>query len=378
VRLAILFDRFLNLMACRLGKEMQIKITVRGGRLTKWKGQVASYAPGLVAIMVAANAAPAFAFDASYLLTSTPPSVTSATLVDGVNSTGLGDLEAVITGSTITKTATAGGGAIASAVESNSVTASVTSNTATKLLDIGINNATGSASNTILAAAMTNAENDAFAAITGAQITNAADLTSGSSAALSDNSMSASVALSSAEFTLQGDVAVGYSNTDGGSLNVDSSTDATASLLIQSTQTASDVQNVTTTNSSGTNTAFASITGSDIDLTVNDTAENDNNTASVTLDGNTLSASFTGNALTNGIDVQAGGMPTLTGSAGISSLQTASAVGIDASGEEPVVLDSGYLGCGCNGCGQSFVVFGQCYDQRPDRCRHGKHRSQYA
>ena len=324
---------------------MQIKITVRGGRLTKWKGQVASYAPGLVAIMVAANAAPALAFDASYSLTSTPPSVTSATIVDVVNtSASVGGLEAVVTGSTITKTATAGDGAIASGVEANSITASVISNSATKPLDFGINNATGDASNTILASAMTNATNDAFAAITSAQITNAADLTSGSSATLSDNTMSASVALSSAKFTLQGDVAVGYSNSDTGSLNVDTlSTDATASLLIQATQTASDVQNVTATNDPAVNTAFASISGSDIDLTVNDAAANSNDTASVTLDGNKLSASFTGNALTNGIDVQAGGMPTLTGSAGISSLQTASAIGIDASGDAPVVLDSAVI-----------------------------------
>lgn len=316
---------------------MQLTFLARGGRLTKWKGRVASIAPGVVAVVVASGGA-ALAAETSYTLgATTAPSVTSAALSDVVNEQSTAKLQATVTNGTISSVNASGSQQLVSDVASNSVTATVTENSATRSLDLGINNTSGSTSNTVLTSAMQNATNDAYAAIKGTQITNTPDLSTGSSASLSDNTMAAGVTLSTGSLTLQGSVANGFANADAGSSSITTiatspataDTASTAGLLIQSVQSASDVQNATSTGTSQATGTFANITGSDIDLSVTDASGNNTNSATISLDNNSLAASFTGNAIKTGIDVQTGGMSTLSSTAGITSVQSADRVGID-------------------------------------------------
>lgn len=316
---------------------MHMIFTARGGRLTKWKGRVASIAPGVVAIVVATGGS-VQAAETTYTLDATaPPSVASAALSDIVNEQSTAKLQATVTDGAISAVNASASQQLVSDVTSNTVTASVTENSALRALDLGINNTSGTTSNTVLTSAMRNATNDAYAAIKGTQITNTPDLSAASSATLSNNTMNAGVTLSTGSLTLQGSVANGFANSDAGASSITTTavspatadTASTAGLLIQSVQSASDVQNATTQGTAQATGTFANITGSDIDLSVTDASGNNTNSATISLESNKLAASFTGNTMTTGIDVQTGGMSTLSSTAGITSVQSADKVGID-------------------------------------------------
>lgn len=310
---------------------MNVEFAVRGGRLTKWKGKIVSIAPGVFAIAVGVQGTPVLAYEADYLLSGGAGytiSGTSQTLTP-VNQSATADLQAIIDASAITKTTTNSTSSTAADVTKNTVVASVISNTTTQLVDLSQNAGSGAVSNTILAAAMKNVQNDAFAAISSTSITNTAGIGSPTAVDLSDNTLATSVTLNTASMTLQGDLATGFANTDAGAMTVSATENGmTAGLAISTTQVTNDVQNATA--DTGSSTAFSSIAGSEIQLSITDAAADGNSTSAISVDGNTLSAAFLGNKVSNGINVQSDGMPVLSSAAGISSLQTADGVGISA------------------------------------------------
>lgn len=309
---------------------MNVEFAARGGRLTKWKGKIVSIAPGVFAIAVGVQGSPVLAYEADYLLSGGAGytiSGTSQTLTP-VNQSATADLQAIISSSAINKTTTNSTSSTAADVTKNTVVASVISNTTTQLVDLSQNAGSGGTSNTVLAAAMKNVQNDAFAAISSTSITNTAGIGSPTAVDLSDNTLATSVTLNTASLTLQGDLATGFANTDAGSMTVSGTENGmTSGLAISTTQVTNDVQNATA--NSGSSTAFSSITGSEIQLSITDAAADGNSTSAISVDGNTLSAAFLGNKVSNGINVQSDGMPVLSSAAGISSLQTATEVGTD-------------------------------------------------
>lgn len=307
---------------------MQIDYAARGGRVTKWKGMIVSIAPGVLAIVVALHGADAQAQEVTTTLSGPAgPTISDSAMLAPVNQSGTADLQAIVNSGVISQTTGATTNSVAADVNANAITAGVISNTASTLVDLSENAASGSGSNTVLATAMRNVANDAFAAIISTSITNSADIGSPSSVGLSDNSLSSSVGLSSSTQILQGDIAQGFGNTDAGAMAVNATSNGiTAGLSLSVTQLASDVQNDTAGEATS---AFASITGSAVTLTISDTVVAGNTNSLIEAGGNRISAAFTGNAATSGINVQADGMPLLASTAGISSLQDATQVGTD-------------------------------------------------
>ncbi len=309
---------------------MRVDYAARGGRVTKWKGRIVSIAPGVLAIAVGMHSpvAQAQTFDLTTSLAgeSSPLTSLSGASMSLVNQLGQGGLEAVVTSGTVSNSIATTTYAASTGVNQNRVLASVSSNLAESISNLGGNAATGAGSNFGIAALMQNIGNDAFAAITGTSITNSADIGTTNSLSLSGNTMAASVSLSSGDFSIAGNIGVGFNNTDAGKMAVNNTSNGvTAGLVLSSTQVASDVQNATA--GVGSNTNFANIAASTLNLTITDASANGNTSSSIAAANNTLAASFSGNDVTNRIEVGSGGAPLLASAAGISSLQTADQVG---------------------------------------------------
>lgn len=318
---------------------MGIHYAARGGRISKLKGQVVSFAPFVSASIVLAStallglAAPTAAQDALYNWGS-QPTLSSYEDLSKVYQYQTGDLDAVITNGAVSST-TVGSATnpLATDLTQTTVTASVTANKSTGTLGLADVAGTGSASNGLLSNALESLDNTAYAGIINTDISNTSGTPGdGSLVGLSDNSMSASVTLATSTNTLSGAIATGFANTDVGTSTLDPSrgtgllgtptASGTAGYLLQSTQVASDIQAQSVAN------GFALIgSGSTISLSVTDTG-----TAEKTLlesSGNSLATGFTGNTAQNVVSVQGGGKALLEGTAGVANLQITDLIGND-------------------------------------------------
>lgn len=311
-----------------------------GGRLTKWKGKVVSFAPhvsGSIAMGALASAI-LFADGASaQTVAYTQGAATPLTLSTyesasgGFQQNGTGsEIEAMITSGAVTSTSS--GTATSFDTLSNKITATAVGNLYDNSLDIVNLTGTGTGSNGVIAASMESAANDIFASVATSNITQTlSGAMTGSAADVSNNTISASVSLAQSTNILSGALSTTFANTDAGAVTVSGAAlsagaiaNATAGLVLQSTQLNDDVQNVTT--NFGAAATFSSVATSDVSLTVSNTA----GTSLLSLDSNAITADFQGNTAKNTLSVETGGMQTLSSDAGISNLQIADNVGVTA------------------------------------------------
>lgn len=310
-----------------------------GGRLTKWKGKVVSFAPHVSSSIAMGALASAILFadgasaQVAYTQGATPPLTLSSyeSASGGFQQNGTGSMiEAMITSGAVTSTSS--GTATSFDTLSNKITATAVGNLYDNSLDIVTLTGTGAGSNGVIAAAMESAANDIFASVATSNITQTlSGAMTGSAADVSNNTISASVNLARSTNILSGALSTTFANTDAGAVTVTGAAisagavaSATAGLVLQSTQLNDDVQNATANVVAAT--TFSSVATSDVKLTVSNTA----GTSLLSLDSNAITADFQGNTAKNTLSVETGGMQTLSSDAGISNLQIADNVGVTA------------------------------------------------
>lgn len=315
-----------------------------GGRMTKWKGKVVSFAPYVsssIAMGVAASAiffgSAAQAQDVSYV-DGAAPTVIAADQITSIYQLGTADIQALIMGGAVTSTSVGSTGAMSTSLLSNAITATGVGNNAATSLDLSLATGAGTTSNAVVVSALENAANNAFARISGSSITSTVSALADDTLIVSGNTIGTSVTLAKSVNMLEGDIATSFANTDAGTLSVtatdytaasgptalsygDTTAASNAGLLLQSTQLNASVQNATS--GVGGFDAFSVVATSDINLSASSGAS----ASLLSLDGNSISAAFTGASAANTLYVEDGGISTLSSAAGISNVQVAESVG---------------------------------------------------
>jgi hypothetical protein len=258
----------------------------------------------------------------------TAPIVASSNQTGAIFQEQTGDVLASITSGTAGSDLEPSASAVSTQTDDNTMRATATGNTSTALVDTALASGTAGNSNGVLASALEVRGAAVTANVSASSISTTVDTPAdGSSVSLSGNTMAAETVLSSATNILQGDINLGFANTDPGSVDVDitASTldvvaDSTAGYLLQSSQ-------VNTSVASGL--AYAGVSSSNITLTLDDTETTPATLSDLNIDiqDNTASADFTANMSDNLLNLQGGALTTLSGAAGLSNVQVNEDVG---------------------------------------------------
>lgn len=256
------------------------------------------------------------------------PTVASSNQTAAIFQEQTGDVLAAITSGSTSSDVEPSGSAVSTQTDDNTMRATATGNTSTALVDTALASGTAGNSNGVLASALEVRGAEVLASIAGSSVGTTVDTPAdGSSVSLSGNTLAAETVLSSATNILQGDINLGFANTDVGSVDVDLTpatptvaADSTAGFLLQSSQ-------VNTSIVSGL--AYAKVSSSDVTLTIDDTAATPATLTGLNIDiqDNTVAADFTGSIADNLLNLQGGALTSLSGTAGLSNVQVNQDVG---------------------------------------------------
>jgi hypothetical protein len=256
------------------------------------------------------------------------PTVASSNQTAAIFQEQTGDVLAAITSGSTSSDVEPSGSAVSTQTDDNTMRATATGNTSTALVDTALASGTAGNSNGVLASALEVRGAEVLASIAGSSVGTTVDTPAdGSSVSLSGNTLAAETVLSSATNILQGDINLGFANTDVGSVDVDLTpatptvaADSTAGFLLQSSQ-------VNTSIVSGL--GYAKVSSSDVTLTIDDTAATPATLTGLNIDiqDNTVAADFTGSIADNLLNLQGGALTSLSGTAGLSNVQVNQDVG---------------------------------------------------
>jgi hypothetical protein len=250
------------------------------------------------------------------------PTVASSNQTDAIFQTQTGDVLASITSGYATSDVEPSGSAVSTQTDDNTMLATATGNTSTALVDTALASGTGGNSNGVLASALEVRAVEIQAAITNSGVGTTVDAPAdGSSISLSGNTMSTEAVLSSATNILQGDINLGFANTDAGSVDVGltlstpTEADSTAGFLLQSSQVNSGI--------AASGDTLSRLVSSNVTLTIDDTAATPATLTGLNIDiqDNTVAADFTGSTADNLLSLQGGALTTLSGTAGLNNVQ---------------------------------------------------------